>query len=353
MLPHMSTTPPTIVVTGGLGYIGSHTALELLRKTGYNVISIDNLANSRPSAEARVAALAGKPYRNYAIDLCDAAATDAVFKANPCIVGVIHFAAHKSVPESVNDPLKYYENNMGALTQVLSACVKYGVRSFIFSSSCTVYGDAPSLPVSEHTPLAEPHSPYGQTKRMGEMMLAGLAASPADINLVSLRYFNPAGADSSALLGEDPINAYPNLVPIITAVAAGRRPSLTVYGTDYATRDGSCVRDYIHVTDLADAHLLALDFLFQGKNTNKYEIFNIGTGSGVTVLEAVAAFEQVSGRNLNYTLGPRRAGDVPAIYSDSTRAHELLRWQPQFTIADMMHTAWQWQQNIETGVVKL
>lgn len=336
-----------ILVTGGAGYIGSHTIIELLGKTGYEVISLDNFSNSGRSVFDRIEAVTGRRVRNCEADLCSAQATENFFRQEKDIAGVIHFAAFKSVPESVANPYKYYHNNIASLLNLLEMCLKYGVKDFIFSSSCSVYGDIDQLPVSEDTVLNKAVSPYAYTKQIGEQILQDYTRAHPALNVISLRYFNPAGAHKSGLIGEDPINLPTSLVPVITKTAIGKIREMTVYGKDYATRDGSCIRDYVHVCDIADAHILALEYLFAGRNVSNYDVFNLGTGTGVSVLEAIASFEKISGRKLNYKIGARREGDVETIYSDTSKSKKTLSWQPEYTLDDMMESAWKWEQNIE------
>lgn len=335
----------TILITGGTGYIGSHTAIQLIEQGKYDVISIDNQLRSSLDTLDRIEAITGRRIKNYSIDLCDLQAVEEVFQAHPDIEGVIHFAALKAVGESVEHPLFYYRNNVFSTVNVLECCEKYGVKNLIFSSSCTVYGDIPAeqLPVTEKTPTPEAASPYGSTKVMGERILQDFVVASDTVNVIALRYFNPVGAHPSGKIGEEPIGRPNNLVPYITMTASGLLEKLTVFGGDYNTKDGSCVRDYIHVVDIADAHLLALDYLVDGKNEEQYERYNLGSGNGVSVLEAIQAFEKVSGEKLNYEVGPRRAGDVEAIYSDNSYAKEKLGWEAKFGIEDMMGSAWKWQ----------
>jgi UDP-glucose 4-epimerase len=334
-----------VLVTGGCGYIGSHTIIELLAQTNFEIISIDNFSNSSIAAMQRVEKISGKKVENLAIDLCDLQALENVFAQNYDIVGIIHFAASKSVPESVANPLLYYHNNINSLINLLKCCEKYAVKNFIFSSSCSVYGNVSQLPVHENTTLQRTESPYAYTKQIGEVMLSDFVKNN-DTQAIALRYFNPVGAHISGLNGEDPLNKPSNLVPVITRTAAGLQESFVVFGHDYETRDGSCVRDYIHVTDIANAHILALQFLINKQNTTNFEIFNLGTGQGVTVLEAIKAFEKVSGIKPNYQLANRRGGDIAAIYSDTTKSEQVLGWKPKFNIEDMMESAWKWQQSL-------
>ncbi|MEZ4850275.1 MAG: UDP-glucose 4-epimerase GalE [Bacteroidia bacterium] len=339
-----------ILITGGCGYIGSHTAIELLSNPEIEVISVDNLINSSAQTADRVGQIAGRNMKNYQVDVCDKEALSEVFEENPGIEGVIHFAALKAVGESVEQPLRYYQNNLLSLINILDCCEKYEVKNFIFSSSCTVYGEIDQLPVTEQTPTKEAASPYGNTKLVGERIIKDFIAISENVNAIALRYFNPVGAHDSGLNGEDPINKPNNLVPVITRTASGMIPQLTVFGGDYATRDGSCVRDYIHVVDIAEAHVKALEYLMEGKNEDRYEYINLGSGNGVTVLEAIQAFEKVAGLELNYVLGDRRPGDVGAIYSDSSLAKEKLGWEARRGIEEMMASAWKWQVNLNEGV---
>lgn len=331
----------TILVTGGAGYIGSITILELLRQTDFHIVSIDNYLNSSPKTYERIQKIIDKPFAWHAVDLCDLKATEAIFEKY-AFDGIIHFAALKSVPESLEKPLWYYQNNLGSQMNIMACCERYSVKNLIFSSSCSVYGEVQSLPVDEQTPLSEAKCPYAHTKRVGEEMLQFWSLQN-QISTIALRYFNPVGADSTGMLGEDPINAPTNLVPVITAAAAGKRPPMQVFGTDYPTRDGSCIRDYVHVTDIANAHIQALLYLFQLPQPI-FEIINLGTGEGVTVLEMINAFEQVTGVKVPHQLAPRRAGDVAQIYSNPQKAYKLFGWKAQYNVNDMMLSAWKWQQ---------
>lgn len=331
-----------ILVTGGCGYIGSHTLVDLI-DNGFDVISIDNLINSSADILEGVKAITGKTVQNYPVDLCDKAATQTVFRAHPDIAGVIHFAALKYVGESVEKPLLYFRNNLDSLLNVLECMVEFGVENIIFSSSCSVYGNATELPVTESTPFQTAESPYARTKQMGEQILEDVCFQEKGLNAVILRYFNPGGAHESTLIGEA-ATAATNLVPVITETAAGKRASMTVFGSDYPTRDGSCVRDYIHVMDLANAHTKAIEYLLAERQEKNCEVYNLGIGEGVTVLEAIHAFEAVSGVKLNYQIGPRRAGDVVAIYANNNLATSRLGWSAKRGITDIMRTAWAWQQ---------
>jgi UDP-glucose 4-epimerase len=288
----MENNHQTIIVTGGAGYIGSHTIIELLNKTDYNIVSIDNFSNSTHKAYDRIRTITGKNFQTFNLDLCD---TNQLFEALSSvknIIGFIHFAAYKSVPESVDKPLVYYHNNLNSLNNLLKFATENNIKHFIFSSSCSVYGNADELPVTENTPLKKAESPYAHTKQIGEDIINYVVNANPDFNAVLLRYFNPVGAHMSGKIGEFPLNRPNNLVPIITQTAVGKN-TLTVFGNDYDTRDGYCIRDYIHVCDIADAHVKALNYLINKKNKNKISLFNLGTGNGVTVLEAIKSFEKV------------------------------------------------------------
>ena len=335
---------PKILVTGGCGYIGSHTLVDLLDH-GYLPVSADNLSNSRESVLQGVKEITGKTVQNYPTDLCDLEGLRKIFLDHPDIEGVIHFAALKAVGESVEQPLRYYRNNLVGLLNLLECMSAAGVPHLIFSSSCSVYGNASELPVTENTPRQEAESPYARTKQMGEDILYDFTRAQSNLNVILLRYFNPAGAHESAKIGEDPSNPASNLVPVITETAAGKRAQMTVFGNDYPTRDGSCIRDYIHVMDLAHAHTKALEYSLAHRNQAPCEVFNLGIGEGVTVLEAIHAFEEVSRMQLNYTIGPRRPGDVVAIYANLDKALRVLGWAPKRNIRDIMQTAWQWEKN--------
>lgn len=332
----------TILVTGGAGYIGSHTIIELLADDKYAVVSADCFFNSSPKAYEQIEQITGKKFKTYAIDLCDEKAFDTIFNENK-IAGVIHFAAFKAVGESVERPLKYYHNNITSLVNLLSLCEKHKVQHVIFSSSCSVYGNVEKLPVDEKTPIPKAESPYAYTKQIGETMLEDFCKQHHTFNAIALRYFNPVGAHISAKIGEWPLGKPNNLIPLITGTAIGKYPQLTVLGSDYPTRDGTCIRDYIHVTDIATAHVLALNYLIERKNQTNYEVFNLGSGNGVSVLEAIAAFEKVSAKKLNYTMGERRPGDVISVYSDSSKVKAALGWKCEHNIDSMMKTAWEWE----------
>lgn len=335
----------TILVTGGAGYIGSHTLIELIQNTDYRVIALDNFSNSEVGTYQRVKDITGKSFDTLRLDLCDENVLETELSKVGPIEGVIHFAAFKSVPESMADPLLYYRNNLSSLTNLLDFCKRHSIHHFIFSSSCSVYGNADQLPVTEQTPLKKAESPYGHTKQVGEEILEFFCRSNPDFNAVMLRYFNPVGAHMSGKTGELPIHKPNNLVPIITQTAVGEN-SLTVFGNDYNTRDGYCIRDYVHVSDIADAHIKALNYLLEKKNTKNNLVFNLGTGNGVSVMEAIQSFEKVSGQKLPYVIGGRRAGDVVAVYADNSLAKNELKWIPKYSLDDMMLSAWKWQQHL-------
>jgi UDP-glucose 4-epimerase len=335
-----------ILVTGGCGYIGSHTIVDLL-ESGYEVISIDDQSRSTPYPLTGIQLITGKRVKNYKVDLKNFDETLAVFQENPDIAGVIHFAAYKAVGESVAHSLMYYENNIGSLISILKCVKEFSIPHFVFSSSCTVYGNPEVSPVTEETLLQPAASPYGATKKMSEEILKDFTAESGKTSVILLRYFNPVGAHPSNFIGELPLGKPQNLVPVITQTAIGKLPKMTVYGSDYDTRDGSCIRDYVHVSDIAHAHTLALEYLTKGKNTASCEVFNLGTGIGITVLEAIKSFENVSGVRLNYEVGPRRPGDIEAIYANNEKAINLLGWQIKYDITEMMRTAWAWEQKIK------
>lgn len=334
-----------ILVTGGCGYIGGHTIVDLI-DNGFEVISVDDLSRGSLRMLHGIEKIARKPVKNYRVNLCDLEDTQAIFMENPDIVGIVHFAAYKSVPESVDHPLRYYRNNIDSLVNILQCAKEFGVKHFVFSSSCSVYGNATELPVSENAPLQQAESPYARTKQIGEAICKDVTRVNRDFNVMLLRYFNPVGAHPSAMIGE--LQEKPeNLVPVITQTAIGKRREMHVFGSDYPTRDGSCVRDYVHVMDIASAHTRALQYMIEGKNAERCEIFNLGTGDGVTVLELIQAFEKVSGQKLNYKLGDRRAGDVVEVYANNNKAKELLNWDIKFDLEQMMDTAWRWEQEMK------
>ncbi|MES2761303.1 MAG: UDP-glucose 4-epimerase GalE [Bacteroidota bacterium] len=336
----------TIIVTGGAGYIGSHTIIELLQQTNYTIVSVDNFSNSNTDTFDRIENITGKRVKNLNVDICNLEALELALGSVKNPIGVIHFAAHKSVPQSVSDPLMYYQNNLGSLVNILKICQKLHISNFIFSSSCSVYGNVDNLPVTEQTPFAVAESPYAQTKQMGEDIVINFTKSQPSFKSVLLRYFNPVGAHTTGLNGEYPRGKPDNLVPYITQTAAGILQKLTIFGSDYDTRDGSCIRDYIHVSDIADAHVKALNYLIENKQLHPTSVFNLGTGNGVSVLEAVHSFEKVSGQKLNYEIGPRRAGDVINIYANNDRVKKELNWNPKYNLDEMMLSAWKWQLNL-------
>ncbi len=329
-----------ILVTGGCGYIGSHTIVDLL-DNGYEVVSIDSNIRSKAETTERIFIITGKRIRNYAVDLCDIEATRKVFQENE-FDGIIHFAALKSVPESVGKPALYYRNNINSLVNLLELTEEFGIKDFVFSSSCSVYGNTTELPVTEETALGIAESPYARTKQMGEDIIRDFSKN-SDARFILLRYFNPVGAHESGKMGEDSTDTTTAIVPRITGTALGKFPAFTVFGTDYDTRDGSCIRDYIHVMDIASAHTNAIQYLNSKTEKQFTEVFNLGTGTGVTVLEAIKSFEKVSGKILDYKLGPRRAGDVVSIYANNNKAVSKLNWKIKRDLDTMMQTAWVWE----------
>lgn len=334
-----------ILVTGGCGYIGSHTIVDLIQH-GYQVISADNNSRSNGSILDGVERITGVKVKNYIIDLCVFDDTHAVFQENPDIIGVIHFAAYKAVGESVENPLLYFYNNTNSLINILKCCEEFSVANFVFSSSCTVYGNPDVSPVTEETITKQAESPYGYTKQMGEQIVQQTVKSN-NIQSILLRYFNPVGAHPSVEIGELPIGKPANLVPAITQTAIGKLDQMQVFGNDYPTRDGSCIRDFIHVCDIAHAHTLALNYLIQGNNSSNCEIYNLGTGNGYSVLEVIKAFEKVSGVSLNYVVSGRRPGDIVAIFANNEKAKKRLGWIPKFNLEDMMSTAWKWEMKLK------
>jgi UDP-glucose 4-epimerase len=337
---------PKILVTGGLGYIGSHTVVELIN-AGYEPVIVDDLSNSHPTILDQITKITGKKPVFHQLDLCDEAGVRNLGTAEPDITGIIHFAASKAVGESVQFPLKYYRNNIYSLINLLDAYYGKPVN-FVFSSSCTVYGQPDHLPVDESATVKPAESPYGNTKQIAEEILRDTVASGADYKVIALRYFNPVGAHESALIGELPIGVPQNLVPFITQTAIGKREKVTVFGDDYDTPDGSCIRDYIHVVDLAKAHIAALK-LMEKDSFKGYDVFNLGTGKGNSVLEIIHAFERVTGVKLNYTIGPRRSGDVVEVWGDVTKSKEQLHWQTKLDIDTMMASAWAWEKYLSNN----
>lgn len=333
-----------IVVTGGLGFIGSHTVVEL-QNEGFEVIVIDNLSNASENVLKGIVAITGKPPVFEKMDLREKAAVQDFFERHPDVVGVIHFAASKAVNESVENPLLYYENNINTLVYILQELQKKDKANFIFSSSCTVYGEAEKMPITETAPVQPALSPYGNTKQIGEEIITEVC-KVSSINAIVLRYFNPIGAHPSAEIGELPIGVPQNLVPFITQTGIGLRQQLSVYGDDYPTVDGTCIRDYIHVVDLAKAHVVALQRLVNKKNTDKVEIFNLGTGTGNSVLEVIKAFEKVSGKSLPYKIVDRREGDIISAYANTDKANNVLGWSAKSTLEEGLSSAWKWEQKI-------
>ena len=346
-------TKARILVTGGLGFIGSHTMVDLI-ENGFDVVSLDNELNSSITVLKSIEEITGRHIENIHVDLSDRTETIHRLRAFGHFDGIIHFAALKSVEESVYHPTLYFQNNVGGSITTMALMDDLNIPHLIFSSSCTVYGSPEKLPVTERSPLGKAESPYGASKQACEIMYDQYFNSHNKLNLhhekteqkksgVSLRYFNPAGAHPSALMGESPKNKATNLVPVITETAIGKREEMMVYGNDYDTRDGSCVRDYIHIMDLARAHTLAMDYLLGNRNESPYEVYNLGIGEGVTVLEAIHAFENATGEKVNYKIGPRRPGDVPAIYADHQGITSLMNWKPEHDINSIMTSAWQWE----------
>ncbi|MAN28763.1 MULTISPECIES: UDP-glucose 4-epimerase GalE [Mesonia] len=333
-----------ILVTGGLGFIGSHTVVALLNE-GFEVVIIDNLSNSSISVLEGIASISNQTPEFCKLDLKDKALVSNFFEEHSDIKGIIHFAASKAVGESVEEPLLYYENNINTLVYILQEMKKRELTNFIFSSSCTVYGQADELPITENAPVKKAESPYGNTKQIGEEILNDFAKANDIFKAISLRYFNPIGAHPSAEIGELPIGTPQNLIPYITQTAAGIREELSVFGDDYPTEDGTCIRDYIHVMDLAEAHVVALKRLLEDKNKKNYEVFNLGTGKGNSVLEVINTFEKVSHQKLAYKIVGRREGDIMSAFADTTKANSDLGWTARFNIEDALASAWKWQQN--------
>lgn len=332
-----------ILITGGAGFIGSHTAVSLVQ-SGFEPVILDNFSNSDQAVIDSLERILDRKIKWYEADCLDRTAVKQIFSEND-FAGVIHFAASKAVGESVANPLKYYRNNVESLLILLDTMAEFNVRDLVFSSSCTVYGQPEVLPVSESTPRQEAESPYGNTKKICEDILRDYVKSGAKTRIIALRYFNPIGAHPSSEIGELPKGVPANLVPFITQTAVGIRKQLTVFGDDYDTADGTCVRDYIHVLDLADAHVKSIAYLFRQPD-NFYDIFNVGTGNGNTVLEVIKAFEKVSDRKLNYQIGPRRDGDVVKTWANTDKIKSLLGWTPKYSLEDSMRDAWNWQMKL-------
>jgi UDP-glucose 4-epimerase len=336
-------------VTGGAGFIGSHTVVALIG-AGFEPVIVDDFSNSEPSVLTGLKTILGHEVACYLVDCNDVEAMNDIFqKENPA--GIIHFAAHKAVGESVAQPLKYYRNNLDSLMLLLELMPQYGIKNLVFSSSCTVYGQPEHLPVTEETPRLPAQSPYGNTKAIGEDIIRDVVYAKTPIRALALRYFNPIGAHPSAEIGELPLGVPANLVPFITQTAAGIRQSLTVYGDDYDTPDGTCIRDYIDIMDLAEAHVQALRKLHDATDEASYDVINVGTGRGETVLNIIKTFEQETGVTLNYTIGPRRPGDVEKVYADVTKANRELDWKASRSLAESLRNAWRWQQKIGSKVV--
>ncbi len=331
-----------VIVTGGAGFIGSHTVVELAL-AGYTPVIVDDFSNSERSVLEGLAAILGHEVTCHAVDCNNHSHMSELFAAEGSIRGVIHFAAFKSVGESVHSPLKYYQNNVGSLMTLLEVMKEQGVWDLVFSSSCTVYGQPDALPVTEETPMKAAESPYGGTKQICEQLIGDVVKASHPVRAAVLRYFNPVGAHPSSEIGELPLGTPDNLVPFITQTAAGIREALTVFGDDYATPDGSCIRDYIHVVDLAKAHVKALDWLEKQPEEAAQEIFNVGTGAGSSVLEAIKAFEKASGERLAYTVGSRRAGDIEQIYANADKSEQVLGWKAELGLEEAMRDAWNWQ----------
>ena len=343
----------TILVTGGTGFIGSHTTVEL-QNAGYDVVIVDNLSNSKADVVDGIEKITGIRPAFEEVDCCDKDALDAVFNKYPDICGVIHFAASKAVGESVEKPLKYYYNNIVSLVNLLDLMPKHGVKGIIFSSSCTVYGQpAPeNLPVTEEAPIQKAESPYGNTKQINEEIVQDFVKSGAPIGAVLLRYFNPIGAHPTAIIGEMPNGVPANLIPYLTQTAIGIRKELVVFGNDYGTPDGTCIRDFIYVLDLAKAHVCAMARILEGKQAEPVEVFNVGTGNGVSVMELINTFEKCTGVKLNYKIGPRRAGDIEKVWGNVDKANNVLGWKAVHTLEEALSSAWKWQLKLrEDGIM--
>ena len=336
----------TILVTGGAGYIGSHTVVELLKNPEYDVIIVDNFSNSNPEIVNRLYEVTQRPIKIYHRDCRDQ--MDDILSEHK-VDAIIHFAAYKSVGESVESPIQYYDNNINSLLNMLDTAKYFGIKNFVFSSSCSLYGNLKELPATEESPLSEPESPYAYTKLMGEQILKDFSKVNLDFKIVSLRYFNPVGAHESGLIGESPINKPNNILPVICN-SAETGEEMMVFGGDYDTRDGSCIRDYVHVSDIAEAHVKAFEYLISDKSLS-YDVYNLGLGignrfeqQGLSVLEVINAFEKVNSVKVNYKIGDRREGDVVEIYSNSTKARKI-GWKPKRTVDDMVSSAWKWHKN--------
>ena len=334
-----------ILVTGGLGFIGSHTVVEL-QNEGYEVVIIDNLSNSSIDVLDKITSITGKEPLFENFDLKNQVDIQHFFNKHKNIDGIIHFAASKAVGESVDEPLKYYHNNISTLIYLLEEMSANNISNFIFSSSCTVYGQADVMPITESAPFKPAESPYGNTKQIGEEIISDTTKA-SNLKAIALRYFNPIGANKSANIGELPIGVPQNLIPYVTQTAMGIREELSVFGDDYPTVDGTAVRDYIHVVDLAKAHIAALRRLIENNNKSNFEVFNIGTGTGSSVLDVIKAFEKVSGKRLNYKIIERREGDIIEAYADTSLANTELKWKAEYNLEDALASAWKWQQTLK------
>ena len=340
----MNDSKPCILVTGGTGYIGSHTVVALIEQ-GFDVVIADNLCNSELFILDRIEEITGVRPRFYQVELCNVSEIESLFIQEKSIKAVIHFAALKAVGDSVSAPLAYYKNNLESLISLLDAMQNASVKHLVFSSSCTVYGEPDQLPVTESTPIKPALSPYGNTKQIGEEILVDHTKA-SDTSCIALRYFNPVGAHSSALIGELPIGMPNNLVPFITQSAIGKLGPLRVFGNDYNTPDGTCIRDYIHVEDVASAHVAAMNRMLNEEQKDSFEVFNIGTGNGNTVLEVIQAFELSTGMKLNYSICDRREGDIEKVYADTSRSNQILGWKSKKTLHEMMASAWAWEKQL-------
>lgn len=335
-----------VIITGGAGYIGSHTVVELI-EAGYDTVVFDDLSNSSVEMIDKIGEIVSRKVDFVEVDLSNTDACDEAFAKHQDAQAVIHFAAYKSVPESLSKPSEYYKNNIGSLLNVTSCMERFEIPFLVFSSSCTVYGDTKELPVKESTPTLPPNSPYGHTKQLGEYILENLSNTEAsNIKSVALRYFNPIGAHSSGIIGELPNGIPGNLMPYITQTAAGLREQLSVFGDDYDTADGTAIRDYIHVEDLSSAHVRSLDYMQSEASQKSYEVFNVGTGNGSSVMEVIQSFETTSGIKLNYKIAPRREGDIAAIYADGAHTMSTINWTPKYKLDDMTRSAWNWEKKL-------
>ncbi len=337
-----------ILVTGGTGFIGSHTVVELMN-SGYEAIIIDNLYNSRISVLDGIEEITGKRPAFENFDLMDYDPLQSCCRKYPGIEAIIHFAAYKAVGESVEKPLDYYGNNLVSMINILRVMNEFRIPSLVFSSSCTVYGEPDALPVTEHSPIKPANSPYGNTKQISEEIIRDTVAANPGMKAISLRYFNPVGAHKSALIGELPLGTPQNLVPYITQTAIGLRDVLRVFGNDYDTPDGTGIRDYIYVVDLAKAHVVAINRLVEGKNKKPYEVFNLGTGKGLSVLEVIHSFEKATGQKVNYAIQPRRVGDIAGVFADTSLANKELGWKAEASIEETLLSAWNWEKRIRSN----